>query len=314
MASLLKDLSERTGMQEAAVRRIMVSAPERYKRYSIPKRDGSPRQISQPAREVKAIQRAFISSVLETLPVHDAAMAYRPGRSILDNAQAHAVSNGPILKMDLRNFFPSIRVRDWHRYCAENTILDSSQDIILSGLLLFQRQPGTNVLRLAIGAPSSPAVSNILMFDFDAAVSDEVAKDRVVYTRYADDLTFSAPRTGYLTGVQSAVAKIIRRQRYPKLEINGDKTTYATKKYHRSVTGLTLANDGRVTLGRDRKRLIRSQMHRASLGLLSVDELQKLSGMLAFVHSAEPQFIETLSVAYGTEVVRKVIGASSRPA
>ena len=281
----------------------MLSAPVRYKRYTIPKRDGTRRPIAQPAREIKAIQRAFVVAVLENLPVHDAAMAYRHGRSIRDNAAAHVGSDGPILKMDLKSFFPSIRMQDWQRYCDEHSLFDDPGDVLLSGHLLFCREPGTRSLRLAIGAPSSPAVSNILMFKFDEAVTRAVGADQVVYTRYADDLTFSARRTGYLTGVQSSVARVIRNQAYPKLEIHPAKTTYATKKFHRSVTGLTLSNERQVTLGRDRKRLIRAQVHRASLGQLSMEETAKLSGMLAFVHAVEPSFIETLSAHYGSHVL-----------
>lgn len=314
MTRLVPELSARTGLQEADVRRLMMSAPGRYKRYTIPKRDGTRRPIAQPAREIKAIQRAFVSAVLDGLPVHEAAMAYRSGRSIRDNAAAHASSTGPILKMDLESFFPSIRMQDWQRYCEENSLFESTEDITLSGHLLFYREPGTRSLRLAIGAPSSPAVSNILMYQFDAAVTEAVSPDQVVYTRYADDLTFSAPRTGYLTGVQSAVARVIRAQKYPKLSINAQKTTYATTKYHRSVTGLTLANDGRVTIGRDRKRMIRAQVHRATLGQLSSQDFESLSGMLAFVHAVEPQYIEVLTSTYGFEAIDAIARASHSPA
>jgi hypothetical protein len=111
--------------------------------------------------------------------------------------------------------------------------------------------------------------------------------------------------------VQSAVARIIREQAYPKLEINSDKTTYATQKYHRSVTGLTLANDGRVTLGRDRKRLIRAQVHRASLGLLSREDLVKLAGMLAFVHAVEPDYLNALVNVYGSQAVNAILKVGS---
>lgn len=310
MSQLISDLAARTGLQEADVRRLMLSAPGRYKRYTIPKRDGTRRPIAQPAREIKAIQRAFVAAILEDLPVHDAAMAYRPGRSIRDNAAAHVGSDGPILKMDLRAFFPSIRMQDWQRYCDENSLFDDPSDVVLSGHLLFCREPGTRSLRLAIGAPSSPAVSNILMFKFDEAVTSAVGADQVVYTRYADDLTFSARRTGYLTGVQSSVAKVIRHQAYPKLEINPAKTTYATKKFHRSITGLTLSNDRHVTLGRDRKRLIRAQVHKATLGQLSTEEAAKLAGMLAFVHAVEPSFIDALSAHYGRHVIIRIFPAA----
>lgn len=305
MGDLLRKLSLHTGLQEREVRRIMLVAPERYKRYTIPKRDGTPRQIAQPTQEVKAIQRALVDVLLVHLPIHPSATAYRSGKSLRDNAAPHA-HNGPILKMDLKNFFPSIRVQDWHTYALRTSILDE-EDTVLSGQLLFHRIPATRVLRLAIGAPSSPTLSNILMYDFDSAVTSSVERDHVVYTRYADDLTFSAQRTGFLTGVQSAVAGVVRSTRSPKLEINKDKTTYATKKYHRVVTGLTLSNDGRVTIGRDRKRTISSAMHHATLGELSAAEIDHLSGMLAFVNSVEPAFLEVLRAKYGDDAVDRVV-------
>lgn len=165
--------------------------------------------------------------------------------------------------------------------------------------------------RLAIGAPSSPMLSNILMYEFDRMVQTAVSSDKVIYTRYAGDLTFSAPRTGYLHGVVKAVATVIRQLNYPKLDINGDKTTYITAKYHRSVTGLTLTNDGRVTVGRDRKRALHAAVHRASRFPLSTKELQELSGMLAFVKSVEPAFLTTLESKYGIEVISKIQAAGS---
>lgn len=84
----------------------------------------------------------------------------------------------------------------------------------LRGTFLFHRaRKSSEVLILAIGAPSSPRLSNVLMHDFDQMVSEEVKSDKIVYTRYADDLTFSAPRTGHLTRVEPALAKAIEQNR-----------------------------------------------------------------------------------------------------
>nr|QQZ50993.1 hypothetical protein JKL49_07225 [Phenylobacterium glaciei] len=65
-------------------------------------------------------------------------------------------------------------------------------------------------MRLAIGAPSSPALSNILMWDIDAAIAEMIDGEQVSYTRYADDLTFSARRTGYLNGIEKGLRAILR--------------------------------------------------------------------------------------------------------
>lgn len=306
MTELVRKLAAETGLSLNDVRIIMISAPVRYKVYFIPKRNGEKREIAQPAREVKLLQRALMRTLLIRLPIHNCATAYRKGLSIADNAGPHAGIGRPLLKMDFRDFFPSIRQYDWRAYCCELPDFLDEEDIRLTSNLLFRRDKGSSSMRLAIGAPSSPMLSNILLYEFDDKVSSAIAKDKVVYTRYADDLTFSAPRTGYLTGVMKTVADIIRKMKRPRLEINSEKTVYATSKFHRSVTGLVLSNDGRVTIGREKKRQIHAAVHHATQQRLSQDDLQTLAGLLAHVNSVEPAFILSLRNKYGDAVIEAI--------
>ena len=305
MTALTEALALATNFTNADVIRAMSRAPVRYKEYRIRKRNGDWRPVSQPAREVKLLQRALVTLLLSKLPVHDSATAYRTGVGIEENARRHS-GTGPILKMDFKQFFPSITAKDWARYCRDNGCLADPVDIELTSRLLFRRRPRTTVLRLAIGAPSSPVLSNVLLYDFDVAVSEAVAKDKVTYTRYADDLTFSAARTGNLNGVEKAVRKVLKGLIYPRLTVNEDKTTYATRKYRRSVTGLVLANQGQVTIGRSRKRLISAAVNRARNGLLDFDQLRSLCGTLAFVNAVEPDFLDRLRARYGVETISAV--------
>lgn len=305
MSDIVRLLSSETGLSILEVRRIIHSAPIRYKDYSIPKKNGDPRPISQPAREVKMLQRAFCKLVLEKLPVHRCAMAYKSGSSILENAIVHA-GDGPVLKMDFENFFPSIQKHDWVRYCRKTGCITDETDISLSSQLLFRKAKGDRYLRMAIGAPSSPMLSNILMFEFDEIISEAVSKDKVRYTRYADDLTFSAPRTGHLTGVIKTVKRTLRDLTTPKLRINERKTVHATRKYHRGVTGLTLSNDGRVTIGKKKKRHLHAAVYSALNGKLNDENLQSLCGQLAFVNSVEPEFIDVLRRRYGPEIIKVI--------
>ncbi len=310
MSDLIKRLSVYTGLMEYTVRDIISTAPERYKEYRIPKKNGGSRKIAQPAKELKAIQRAFVEIVLKELPIHSAAMAYREGLSIRDNAVLHS-GNGPILKMDFKDFFPSITERDWVAYCEKTGCLREPGDIKMTSLLLFHRPTGGRLLRLAIGAPSSPILSNIIMHDFDAAISLAVAKDRVTYSRYADDLTFSASRTGYLTSVEKHVRDTIKNIDYPKLRVNEEKTTRVTRKYHRQVTGLTLSNDGRVTVGRDNKRIMRAALHHYFKNNLNADETARLAGMVAFVKAAEPNFFSLIVAKHGIESIQYLLSKSN---
>ena len=63
--------------------------------------------IHHPARELKTLQRWLLRRVISDFPVHSAAVAYRNGVTIWDNALAH-VRNHFLLRMDLTDFFPSI--------------------------------------------------------------------------------------------------------------------------------------------------------------------------------------------------------------
>jgi RNA-directed DNA polymerase len=141
MSELLPLLTAGTGLSESDVIRIATNAPLRYKTYEISKRNGGTRLISQPARELKALQRVLTSEFLCTLPVHESAMAYREGISIRQNALAHA-KNGPIFKFDFEEFFPSIRATDWAAYCEKENLLRQPRDKWLSTNILFYRRSG----------------------------------------------------------------------------------------------------------------------------------------------------------------------------
>lgn len=304
MSKIVKFLALATGLRPHDVETIINQAPVSYKRYTIPKRTGGQRLIAQPAREVKKLQR-LLALRLSALPVHESATAYVRDRSIRDNAERHA-SNGPIMKFDFQDFFPSIRDRDWQAYCLRMGVFSEAEDIHLSSKLFFTRAPGSTVLRLAIGAPSSPWLSNVLMYDFDELISNEVAKDKVNYSRYADDITFSAPRTGFLNNVERTLRRTVAIVQNPKLTINENKTVLSTKKYRRVVTGLVLANDGRVTIGRDRKRNIRAALHQAFLGKLDAEDTGRLAGLIAYIKGVEPAYFDELTLRYGPDLIEKL--------
>lgn len=69
------------------------TASHHYKTYAIPKRDGGTRTIEHPSKKLKALQRWLLTNVLEGLPVHPAAMAYKKGISIFDNAKAMRIAS-----------------------------------------------------------------------------------------------------------------------------------------------------------------------------------------------------------------------------
>ncbi len=283
---------------------FIASAPNRYKVYTIPKRSGGRREIAHPASELKVAQRAIVQEYLSHLPVHPCATAYKAGSSIRENAERHC-HNRAILKYDFQEFFPSITEKSWLSYCADHAIFEHD-DAIASARILFRRPKNGRILRLSIGAPSSPILSNVLMYSFDREIYNRVSDHKIIYTRYADDLTFSSERTWNLREVNKILRSVISSVPYPTLRINNDKTVLVTPKYHRQVTGLVLTLDKRVSLGRDRKRLIRATVHKYTLGELDRRSQVRLAGILAFAKDVEPEFYTRMERVYGKTVLDEI--------
>jgi RNA-directed DNA polymerase len=150
---------------------LIATAPRRYKIYQIPKRAaGQFRTIAHPSRELKLIQRWLARKVLHALPIHTAAMAYRTGLSISDNTQKH-LNQRYLLRLDIKNFFPSIKPIDFIKHCAIHFSPLDAKSLIILTQILFKRNPQTGGLELAIGAPSSPLISNSIFFPLDQKIS-----------------------------------------------------------------------------------------------------------------------------------------------
>jgi len=283
---------------------LIRSAPYRYKVYQIPKRTGiGLRTIAQPAKEVKTIQYWVVKNIFPKFRIHQAASAYIPGKNILNNAEVH--SDKPyLLKIDFCDFFPSIKGDDFFKYSqANNDISISEADLHRLVRILFWLPKRKNDFQLSIGAPSSPFLSNSIMFNFDSQIFNYCVENDICYTRYADDLVFSMHNMKKRGEVLAKVEEILASQAFPTLKINNRKTVFGSKAHRRIVTGLILSNDGAVSLGRGRKRLIRAQIHHMLKGKLSEEETSNLRGMLAFARDIEPEFVESMEIKYGKQLI-----------
>lgn len=297
MSELVRDLSLRVRLPEAEVRNVIVTAPYRYKVYQIPKRSGAgSRTIAQPAAEVKVLQRVVVTSHLQNWPIHRCAVAYRKGYSVLQHVRAHTASKF-LLKMDFKDFFPSISLSNVESHIRQHSAFEDD-DVRLLGLLLTYRDRSSGRRSLSIGAPSSPLVSNSILWNFDCAVSDFCLARHISYTRYADDLAFSTGAPGVLREVEEFVRLQTREVDYPRLVVNEQKTANVSSRFARRLVGLTLTPDGGVSVGRDRKRLLRAQLHRITQGDLEGVDLTAVSGQIAYFWSVEPEFVERLQRRY----------------
>lgn len=293
-------------ISESQLNVLIVRSPYIYKKYTIPKKSGGSREIAQPARATKFIQNLLIEILLNELPVHESVTAYRKGSSIKLNALAHA-KNPYLSKFDFKDFFTSIQGSDIKAHIQRSLPHTfSSQDLDDIMRIICKKTEYRDGFNLSVGAPSSPLISNTILFEFDSLVSDWCKEKGFIYTRYADDLSFSTKVRGLTSLLEPFLIEVLTSLDYPKLELNSKKTIHLSKKHQRRVTGLILNNDGVVSLGRDKKRLISSMIHKYSLDKLGESDIPRLQGYLGLAKDVDPTFVVSMNHKYGSAIITKL--------
>lgn len=305
--SIIHRICDDLSLPPSWVNKMVAKAPHSYKRYSIPKKSGGSRTIAQPSRETKHLQYWAIENIISQLPVHNAATAYQQGKSIKDNASIHK-SNRYLAKFDFSNFFPSITEDDFKKHLNEHyTPALNDNDIKILTRILFIADIHLKNHYLSIGAPSSPALSNSILYQFDCMVDEFCNRNTISYSRYADDLTFSTNEKDLLFCLPRFLNKALEEIHYPSLSLNPDKQVFTSKRFNRTVTGIVISNEGTLSLGRERKRLYSSLVHKYSHDLLAQNDINRLKGYLAFARDIEPKFIDRLREKYSSDVVDRLI-------
>lgn len=244
-------------------------------------------------------------NVISHLPVHTSVTSYKRGDTVVKNALAHVQQNY-LLKMDFKDFFPSISSDDVQNALRRNRSIQIVSQLNAAdeaALLSIVCRHGS----LTIGAPSSPALSNALLFEFDEKISALCLGAGIIYTRYADDLSFSSNAANSLLDIPAAVAKILVTQTSPRLQINNEKTIFSSRKHKRMVTGITLTSDKKISIGREKKRWLRSACYKFINGEMTAEDASNLRGYLSFVHSVEPEVLTRLKRKFGEAEIDRIV-------
>jgi retron-type reverse transcriptase len=174
------ELARRLGVTVTDLRAV----PIQYARFPIPKRHGAARIILAPAPPLKAMQRRILRRLLARLAVHPCATGFERGHSIVTNALPH-VGQEVVIRLDLRDFFTSTNVARVDAYFR--TIgWDADAAALLARLCTYEGY-------LPQGAPTSPRLSNLVNRRLDDRLFALARMRSASYSRYADDITISAP-------------------------------------------------------------------------------------------------------------------------
>lgn len=243
-----------------------VSTTSHYHRFTIPKRTGGERLISAPHKKLKAAQHWILEKILEPLAVAEQAHGFVPGRSTVTNALPH-LRAAVVVNVDLKDFFPTVtyrRVRGLYRklgYSEEVAtviaLLCTEPDTVEAELDGTKYFVARGPRRLPQGAPTSPAITNVLCRRLDRRIQGWAKKHGFVYTRYADDLTVSSQDRAAPVGKMLAfLRKLTAAEGFA---IHPDKVRVVRRGRRQEVTGVVV-ND-RPGVPRDELRRFRALLH-----------------------------------------------------
>lgn len=281
----LKTLGKDLGFPVKTLYALSNNLDKHYCSVSIPKRDKTMRKLSVPDFILKSVQRSIVIHILAYYPVSRFACAYRYGASVQKNAKPH-IGKKKLLKLDIEGFFDHIlysQVKDIVFYKEKF----SEPVRILLSMLCYYRDS------LPQGAPSSPAITNILMADFDESVGAFCERRGIAYTRYCDDMTFSGDFR------EKEVIAFVRQELKKRgLFLKNGKTAVVPAYKRQIVTGIVV--NEKMNLAREYRRKIRQEMyyirkfgidaHLHTIGIADKEKyLHSLQGRVAYVLQARPK-------------------------
>lgn len=265
-------------LSDAEFARMTMFPDRNYRSFAIPKRRGGERTITAPSPLMLHCQRWIDHFILRKFAVHSAAHGYVEGRSNISNAACH-LNSAQVLCLDISNFFGSIgteKISDIFYHAG----YPPSVCFLLAQLC-------SNAGHLPQGGASSPQLSNVIMFSFDADMHAYAQANDLIYSRYVDDITLSGARVS-IRDVQFVETRLERLG----LALNPDKIRFQRGK-KRIVTGVAVGS-GRLRLPRDVRRRYRNQafLLLKDLGSASSDTrdpiaIERQLGRMAYWKSVE---------------------------
>lgn len=232
----------------------MRSSEGLYRVFNIRKRSGGYRQITVPCPSLKIVQEWINSNILSLPQPHIASTAYTKGSSPLENARRHCQTKW-LIKLDITDFFESISEKQvYHAFraigykpitsfqLARLCTRTSDESYKYKNRGKRWKKNGENIGHLPQGAPSSPKLSNLVCVALDEklqAISDRFG---CTYTRYADDLTFSANDLNR-TQVGEIIGEVDRTLGDFGFQRNRRKTHVSPPGARKVVTGLLVDSD-----------------------------------------------------------------------
>ena len=241
-----------------------------YVFFEVKKRSGGMRLLSAPHATLAKAQAQVLRTILDKLPTEEPAHGFIKGRSTVTNATPH-LKRDLVVNLDLKDFFPSVtfpRVRGVFKKLGYSPAVATVLALLCTESPRRKVEYDGQALWVAVGpralpqgACTSPALSNQVAKRLDRRLKAMATKSGWSYTRYADDLTFSAPKSN-----EAGVAMLLARVRHVVVDedftLQEKKGRVQRASGRQTVTGIVV-NVQKPGLPREQVRELRAILHNA---------------------------------------------------
>lgn len=276
----IEELANLIHIDSGRLKILIANTDSFYRKHSIAKRDGRTRVLHSPSNELKAIQAWILRHILDRLSASSFATAYAPKSRLIDNLSPH-ISNRYFLSIDIKDFFPSVRKPRVSRL-FDKLGYGKTACYILTRLCTYKAG-------LPQGGVTSPCLSNLVCLQLDRRLAGLTSRRNVVFTRYADDITFSTNNRGSLTRLLPLAYQVLREEGF---QPNIDKQRFMGPFTRCAITGLIKnSSEPSFGVGKTRKRQMRAVMYTIATGGVPFGRYpneSSIAGWLSFVKSVDP--------------------------
>ena len=267
-----------------------VNSEDKYTTFEIPKKSGGPRKICAPHKELKVLQSELANLIQKHMQQDNLKMyfnhshAFQKEKSIFSNAQIHCHKKY-VYNIDLENYFDSFHFGRITGYFQKNKDLKLPEKVanMIAQLSCYK---GT----LPQGAPSSPAITNLIGNILDIRLLKLAAKYKLNYTRYADDITFSTNDKYFCKNTNIFLEKLSQEIKLAGFALNEKKTRFLYHTSRQEVTGLVV--NQRLNIKREFYKNTRAMAeHLYQEGFFTINgvngSIKQLEGRFAYINQIE---------------------------
>ncbi len=290
---IIKEIAEGCTLSSLVRFKKIIQSPRSHKRVVL-KQEDKDRVIYVPCKTVKMAQRYILDNYLSKLKPHDGCFSYTKGKSTVLMADYH-IENKFFLHLDIKHYFDNMNWDVFERVVINNfhgtdfcLLLEDKESRIVKNILTFKG-------RFRQGSVTSPYVSNLYLFELDQELNNFVSKNipNGKYTRYSDDIIISSSER-----IDSGIVDYIKcKLKQYKLRLNYKKVRFFNVTSHARVVGISITNDGRLTVPTDIKKKVKKMVY------LALEKNEKcnfnvLYGYIYYLLMCDPMYYNFLQEKY----------------